>query len=166
MTKKSNNGNNLVTISCIAIVVIGLLVYFLFIRNNSTPSVAADKESLEKVNAGLRNLVYEQISLNDFQNKAKEYCTDNLINKLTKYYNNDSSSVCLDVAGCSVDGGYIGNSTDIYYREFKIGEVKADTVEATGLYGESANDAKSQKITYKLENGKWKLDDFDIIDYR
>ena len=73
--------------------------------------------------------------------------------------------VCLNASGCNVNGGYIGEVTDINYRDFRIVSKDTTIIEGIGVYGESKDNVQEQKIRYKLDNGTWKIDDFDITRY-
>ena len=163
-------------LSIIIVVLLGALIYLLFIKNDEEISVnndennqtsnninQTDEKYLIMLNDGLRDLLFQELTQDEFKEKAKQYCTNELIEKLLKYYNSDTTSVCLNSGGCNIDGGYIGEITDINYRDFKIVSKDATIIEGIGIYGESKDNVKEQKIRYKLDNGTWKIDDFDII---
>ena len=172
---EENKKKNIVigVLAFIVVILLTALIYFVFIKNDKPvePQKTQDntQENVEKqitmLNDGLRNLLFQELTKEEFSDKAKQYCTDTLITKLLEYYNNDISSVCLDAGGCSVNGGYIGEITDINYRDFRIVSKNDTVIEGIGLYGESKDDVHEQKIRYKLDNGTWKIDDFDIERY-
>ena len=57
------------------------------------------------------------------------------------------------------------DDADRVHYLLEITKVTDDTIEAMGYYEEMTtpfNDLSKQKITYKLEDGNWKIDTFEI----
>ncbi len=173
--EESKNKNLIIGVLVFVIVLLlAALIYFVFIKKAEPkePVKPQDNQKVENVekdiamlNDGLRNLLFQELTLNEFKEKAKQYCTDDLITKLSEYYVSDISMVCLNASGCNVNGGYIGEVTDINYRDFRIVSKDTTIIEGIGVYGESKDNVQEQKIRYKLDNGTWKIDDFDITRY-
>jgi hypothetical protein len=173
---EQNKKKNLIigVLVCIIVVLTVVLVYLLFLKKDKLeePIKPQDNQQVENIdkdiamlNDGLRNLLFEELTLDEFKEQAKQYCTDDLITKLSEYYISDISMICINAGGCSVNGGYIGEVTDINYRDFRIVSKNATIIEGIGVYGESKENVQEQKIRYKFDNGTWKIDDFDITRY-
>ena len=171
ISEKDKEKNKIIWMLTFTVIILLLVcVYFVFIKGDKEePVKPQDNSQVEKdialLNDGLRNLLFKELTLNEFKEQAKQYCTNDLITKLSEYYVSDMSMVCLNAGGCSVNGGYIGEVTDINYRDFRIVSKDATIIEGVGVYGESKDNVKEQKIRYKLDNGTWKIDDFDITRY-
>ena len=123
------------------------------------------KAKLDDINIKAREIVNVETTKDDFETKAKEYFTKKKIDELLTYFDENSKIVCIEPALCSVEGGYMTDDADRVHYLLEITKVTDDTIEAMGYYGEMTtpfNDLSKQKITYKLEDGNWKIDTFEI----
>ncbi len=168
--------------------VFSILLFVIFKKNelddyvscgtqNSEVNVKEIKTKLEDLNKKSREFVSEKMSKSEFAEKAKEFYTKEMIDILLQYYVEDEGykNVCISMAGCNVEGGYMTDDADRGHFFFEINKINGNTVEATGYYGEfttSINEVEKiidnlskQDITYKFENGNWKIAKFDIKAY-
>jgi hypothetical protein len=134
------------------------------------------KTKLEELNKKARELVNIRIDKTEFETKAKDIFTKEMVDKLLTYYIEDGfNGVCISMAACNVDGGYMTDDADRGHFFLEINKINADTIEATGYYGEITTSEErvgqiidnltKQDITYKLEDGNWKIANFDIKAY-
>lgn len=134
------------------------------------------KTKLEDLNKKARELVNIRIDKAEFETKAKDIFTKEMVDKLLTYYIEDGfNGVCISMAACNVDGGYMTDDADRGHFFLEINKINANTVEATGYYGEITTSEErvgqiidnltKQDITYKLEDGNWKIANFDIKAY-
>ena len=134
------------------------------------------KTKLEDLNKKARELVNIRIDKAEFETKAKDIFTKEMVDKLLTFYiEDDFNGVCISMAACNVDGGYMTDDADRGHFFFEINKISDNTIEATGYYGEFTTSEErvgqiidnltKQDITYKLEDGNWKIANFDIKAY-
>ena len=196
MEKETKNQKVIKTVLVsLVVILLALCIYFIFIKKdknkgvvdnqpqsniNNTEGINIDVESLitklESVNKNASTLMSKNISKDEFKKNAKNYFTDEMIEKLLNYYH-DGIGVCINAAACSVDGGYLGGDANRGNVFFQISKITSDSIDAVGMYGEiydvedgltlfAIENLQKQKINYKLEKGIWKINSFDIKDFR
>ena len=92
ISEKDKEKNKIIWMLTITVIILLLVcVYFVFIKGDKEePVKPQDNSQVEKditlLNDGLRNLLFKELTLNEFKEQAKQYCTDDLITKLSEYY--------------------------------------------------------------------------------
>ena len=179
--KRSTKSKIITVLLCISFFcVFSILIFTIFYKNdNDSCNIKCERKSkevninelktkLEDINKKAREIVNKEMAKSEFETKAKEYFTKKKIDELLTYYDESTKMVCIGPSLYSVEGGYMTDDADRVHYLLEITKVTDDTIEATGYYGEMTtlfNDLSKQKITYKLEDGNWKVDTFEIKAY-